>query len=279
MGKFTTLLCATAMSGALALPGVAQDADTVLATVNGNEITLGHVIALRERLPGQYQQIDDQRLYDGILEQLIQQTALADTIRDSTDRDIVLGLENEVNAFLSSNVVTELRQIEISEDAVRAAYDVEYADVAPETEYTAAHILVESEEEALAIIEMLDNGADFGTLARERSTGPSGPRGGDLGWFTKGQMVPPFENAVLALEDGAYSPPVETQFGWHVVKRNGSRNIAAPAFEEVSSQIEQELADQQLSEAVNAIVASAEVSRTVIDIDPALIRDVDLLSK
>ena len=279
MGKFTTLLCATGVSMALALPTAAQDADTVLATVNENEITLGHVITLLERLPAQYQQIDDQRLFDGIMEQLIQQAALADTVRNSTDPKIVLGVENEVNAFLSSVVLGDLRGFAISDEDIQAAYDERYADFEEGVEYSASHILLETEEEALEVISLLENGVEFATLARERSTGPSGPRGGDLGWFTKGQMVPSFENAVLALDDGAVSPPVETQFGWHVVKRNGSRNVAAPALEEVRSEIEANLSDQKLSEAVEEIVSGADISRTVIEIDPALIRNVDLLSE
>jgi len=80
---------------------------------------------------------------------------------------------------------------------------------------------------------MLADGADFATLAKERSTGPSGPRGGELGWFGTGQMVPEFEQAVIGLEDGAVSEPVQTQFGWHVVKRNDSRNKSAPSLDEV----------------------------------------------
>ncbi|MEM6407630.1 MAG: peptidylprolyl isomerase [Pseudomonadota bacterium] len=279
MAKFITLLCATALGASLVLPAAAQDADTVLATVNGNDITLGHVITLRQRLPERFQQLDDQRLYDAILEQLIQQTALADTIRGSSDRDVVLGLENEVNAFLSTMVIDQLRGFDVSEEDIRAAYDAQYAEFEAEVEYSAAHILVETEQEALDIIALLDTGADFGTLARERSTGPSGPRGGDLGWFTTGQMVPAFENAVIALEDGAYSPPVQTQFGWHVVKRNGTRNLAAPSFEEARDGIESNIANRRISETVDEIVSGAEVSRTVIEIDPALIRNDDLLSE
>ncbi|MGH8221803.1 MAG: peptidylprolyl isomerase, partial [Woeseiaceae bacterium] len=99
----------------------------------------------------------------------------------------------------------------------------EYAaqiEMAPAQQFKARHILVETQGEATEIIGLLNNGAVFEELAKERSTGPSGPSGGDLGWFSPDQMVPSFSQAVAGLEDGAYSTePVQTQFGWHVVLR------------------------------------------------------------
>lgn len=283
MGKFTTLLrasgLATGLAVTVAMPAVAQDASTVLANVNGNDITVGHVIALTERLPEEYARLDDQVLFEGILEQLIQQAALADQIRDSTEPAVTLALENEVNAFLSSTFMAREGSAELSEADVQAAYDAQFAEFVPEEQFSAAHILVETEEEALEIIGMLEGGADFATLATERSTGPSGPRGGDLGWFGKGQMVPAFENAVLSLENGAFSPPVETQFGWHVVKRNDSRNTAAPDLETVRGSIENELRSKALTMTIDKAVENADVSRTVVEIDPSIIRNIDLLSE
>ncbi|MEM7470672.1 MAG: peptidylprolyl isomerase [Pseudomonadota bacterium] len=279
MGKFTTLLRATGLSLALALPAAAQDADTVLATVNGNDITLGHVIALMDRLPEQYQTLDDQRLYDGILEQLISQAAMADQARAALDKAAALGLENEINTFLANVFISNAAAGTISEAQIKEVYDAQFEGFEAEEEFNAAHILVETEEEALEIITMLDGGADFGTLAKERSTGPSGPRGGDLGFFGRGQMVPAFENAVIALEDGAYSPPVETQFGWHVVKRVTSRMTGAPALDEVREDIEQGLRSDLVSQKAADAEAEADISRTVIEVDPSLIRNKELLSQ
>ena len=278
MGKFTTLLRATGLAVSVAMPALAQDADTVLATVNGKDITLGHVIALQDRLPEQYRQLDDDVLYNGILDQLIQQTALADEMEKDPSKNVTLGLANERTAFLSGEFLSKVGSAEIDEEDVKAAYAAQYANVAPEEEYNASHILVEQEEEAVAIIGMLDAGSDFAELAKEKSTGPSGPRGGELGWFGKGQMVPEFEQAVIGLENGSVSAPVQTQFGWHVVKRNDSRNKAAPTLEEVRADIIAALQSEAVETAIAEVTAAATVSRTEVEIDPALIRNVELLS-
>lgn len=279
MGKFTTLLRATGLAVSVAMPALAQDAATVLATVNGKDITLGHVIALQERLPEQYQALDDKVLYDGILDQLIQQNALADEVMKEPNTGLTLGLENERVAFLSNEFLARAGSVEVSEEEVAAAYAERYADFEPEQEFNASHILVEQEEEAIELVAMLENGADFGELAKEKSTGPSGPRGGELGWFGTGQMVPEFEQAVMALEDGAVSAPVQTQFGWHIVKRNDSRNKAAPELEAVRAEIVEGLKSKALEAAINDVTEAATVTRAEVEIDPAMIRKVELLEK
>lgn len=279
MGKFTTLLRATGLAVSVAMPAAAQDADTVLATVNGHDITLGHVIALQDRLPEQYQQLEDKVLYDGILDQLIQQTALADEVEKTLSKGASLGLQNERTAFLSGEFLSQVGSATISEDDVNAAYAAQYADVAPEEEFNASHILVEQEEEALEIIKLLGEGGDFAELAKEKSTGPSGPRGGELGWFGKGQMVPEFEQAVIGLENGAVSAPVQTQFGWHVVKRNESRNKSAPPLEDVRAEIVAALQSKAVEDAVTRVTDAADVTRVEVEIDPSMIRKVELLSE
>lgn len=278
MGKFTTLLRATGLAVTVAMPAAAQDAETVLATVNGKTITLGHVIALQNRLPEQYKKLEDKVLFEGILDQLIQQTALADEMRKEENLGVTLGLQNEETAFLSSEFLSKVGSAEIDEEAVKAAYAEQYADVAPEQEFNAAHILVEEEALADELVEKIAAGEDFAELAKLNSTGPSGPRGGELGWFGLGQMVPEFEQAVIALEDGAVSEPVQTQFGWHVVKRIESRNKAAPALDAVREEIIAALKSEAVQSAIENVTAAAEVTREEVDIDPAMIRKVELLS-
>lgn len=279
MGKFTTLLRATGLAVTVAMPVAAQDAGTVLATVNGKDITLGHIIALRDRLPEQYQQLEDKVLYDGILDQLIQQTALADEMQKSLSTATKLGLENERNAFLSSEFLSQVGRADIAEADLKAAYEDRVAGFTPALEFNASHILVEQEDKALELIAMLGDGADFAELAKEHSTGPSGPRGGELGWFGTGQMVPAFEQAVIALDDGAVSAPVQTQFGWHVVKRNDSRETAAPSFEEMRAEIESQLKSEAVEAAIADVTAAADVVRAEVSIDPSMIRKVELLSE
>ncbi|EPX77660.1 foldase protein PrsA [Litoreibacter arenae] len=279
MGKFSTLLRATGLAVTVAMPALAQDASTVMATVNGTDITLGHMIALQERLPEQYQQLDDKVLMDGILEQLIQQTALSQEMEKDVSKAVELSRENEMRAFMAGELLAKVGTADLDPSEVEAVYKKRYAEGDPEMEYNAAHILVETEDEAKALITELEGGADFAELAKEKSTGPTGPRGGDLGWFGAGAMVPEFENAVLALEDGGVSEPVQTQFGWHVVKRVESRIKEAPELDAVRDEIERELRAQKIEDEINRLTDGAEVVKTDVEVDPATIRDVGLLSK
>jgi len=279
MTNFSTLLRATGLAVTVAMPVAAQDADTVMATVNGTNITLGHMIALQDRLPQQYKELEDEVLMRGLLDQLIQQTALSQEIEKDKTKAIELGLENEMRAFLAGELLAKVGTADISDEDIAAAYSTQYTDDEPDQEFNAAHILVETEEEALEIIKMLDEGGDFAELAKEKSTGPSGPSGGKLGWFGKGQMVPAFEAAVIALDDGAVSAPVKTQFGYHIVQRIESRAKAAPALEAVRDEIEQSLRAKAIEDAIQGITDSAEVVRADVTVDPSAIRKLDLLSE
>ena len=278
MLRLRTLTAATAI--ALAGSAFAQDsgqsADTVVATVNGTDITLGHMIALRARLPQQYQTLDDQVLFDGILEQLTQQTALTDQA-DGLSKRGELTIENERRALLAAEVIERLAADAVTEEQLQAAYDAEFGDVPPATEYNASHILVETEEEAQTLIEELEGGADFAELAMQNSTGPSGPSGGELGWFGPGAMVGPFDEAVQAMEVGAIAGPVQTQFGWHVIKLNDAREQSAPTLDEVRADLETELRRQAVEGLAASAVEDAEVTRSETAFDPAIIRDDALL--
>lgn len=149
-------------------------------------------------------------------------------------------------------VRTQLDSAPIDEKRLRELYDAEYAK--PSREYKARHILLENEEAAKAVIVELDGGADFATLAGERSTGPSKSVGGDLGWFEADQMVSQFSDATVQLADGEYSKlPVKTRFGWHVILREESREAPPPEFESMKPQLEQQIQQQQIAEAINEI--------------------------
>ncbi|WP_306045993.1 peptidylprolyl isomerase [Nioella sp. MMSF_3534] len=271
------ILAGAALSALMITPAMAQDADTVLATINGQDITLGHIIVAHSQLPEQYQALPDDVLLTGILEQLVQQEIVATAARDDLSAAMRLGLENEERAYVAALTLDEIALAEIPAEELQAAYDAEFGEMEAVTEYNASHILVETQEEAQALVEELEGGADFAELAREHSTGPSGPNGGQLGWFTAGMMVPSFEEAVFALEVGEVSPPVETRFGWHVVILNDSRDQAAPALEEVREQLEEGLRQARVDAHIESLTAAAEIDRPELDIDPALIRNLDLL--
>ncbi len=277
MKKFLATVAVTAL---LALPATAQDAptaDTVLATVNGTDITLGHLIAMRQMLPPQYQELPDNVLFDGLLEQLVQQEVLAAVAEQDITRRMELGLDNERRAFLAAMLLDQIGMADLPEEEVLAEYDAQYGSSDAAIEFNASHILVETEEEAQALIAELAEGADFAELAQERSIGPSGPNGGELGWFTAGMMVPSFEAAVFALEVGEVSAPVETQFGWHVIVLNDSRAVEPPGLEQVRAELEDGLRRARVDAAITELSAGADVVRPEIEIDPSVIRDLDLL--
>jgi peptidyl-prolyl cis-trans isomerase C len=264
---------------ALALPVHAQDtnADTVLATVGNVDITLGNVIVATSNLPTQYQQLPDDVLFNGILDQMIQQEALSQALGDDLSRSDRLGIENELRALRAAIVLQGAAEAAVTDEALQEAYDARFADATPATEYNANHILVETEDEAKALIAELEGGADFETLAKEHSTGPSGPNGGALGWFGLGMMVPEFEQAVVALEPGAISGPVQTQFGWHVIKLNETRLAEAPTLDQMREELTNEIQETAVREAIDSLTGAVEVVRNEADIDPALIRQGNLL--
>lgn len=279
MKRFMRVICATAVAGAFVHGGVrAQEVDTVLATVDGVKITLGHLIAMQESLPAPYKALPDDVLYAGLLEQLIQQQVLAAEAPQALSGPWKIGLDNITRSFLADAMIESITNGEITEDQIRQAYAERFVTSSGEMEFSASHILVESEAEARALIGQLDQGADFSVLAREHSTGPSGPNGGRLEWFGKGRMVPPFEAAVMVLEVGQVSEPVQTQFGWHVIKLNDRRMKGVPALEDVYDDLERGLRAGMVDALIAQLLARVEINHTGADIDPALIRDVGLLN-
>lgn len=154
------------------------------------------------------------------------------------DPEVAAQIKLQRLSVLASALATNyLKENPPTEAELRAEYNAQVAGFQPE-QYKARHILVESEDAAKGVIAELDEGADFAELAKEKSTGPSGPNGGDLGWFPPDSMVKPFSDAVVALENGAYTAaPVQTQFGWHVILREDSRETQPPSFEEVRDRL------------------------------------------
>lgn len=278
--KYHTKMIAAAIFGAFAMSNGALaeevSADTVVATVNSTQITLGHIIAARGTLPPQYQELDDDQLFKGILDQIIQQELLKQSAGD-LNKAVELQIENEQRIVIAGAALQDIAQTAVTDDALKAAYDAKYADFEPGREFSAAHILVETEDEAKALVTELEGGADFAALAKDNSTGPSGPNGGDLGWFGLGMMVAPFEQAVLALEPGDISAPVQTQFGWHVIKLNESRLQDAPSLDAEREELAASIEETAIRENLIKLEAAATVERTE-GIDPSLLRNDALLN-
>lgn len=279
MAKLTMLAGAVALMAGLALPALAADpaADTVVARVNGTEITLGHMIALREQLPEQYLQLPDDVLFNGVLDQLIQQLTVSQVAESALSRRDQLVLDNNRRGYLTGALLDRAAEKGVTDEALQKLFDEKYGKATPGTEYHAAHILLESEEAAKAIKAELDAGADFAKLAQEKSTGPSGPNGGDLGWFGPGMMVQPFEDAVTALKPGETSVPVQTEFGWHVIRLIETRNAAAPTLDEKRQELTQELQQAVIAARLAELTGAATVEKLADGIDPAILKNSGLI--
>lgn len=250
---------------------------TVLVSVNGEDITVGNIISFQSRLSDQYQSMEDSVLFDGILKQLIQQTILSQKVNIHSGR-IKYALENQMRAFLSTELVGNLSEAEVMESEIESLYVKFSTNIERKKEYNASHILVETETEAEELLLKLKNGADFSELAKTYSTGPSGAQGGNLGWFGQGAMVPTFENAVIKLKIDELSVPIQTQFGWHLIKLNDARKTPVPTIEEVRKELITEIKKKKIDFEMSKIIDSADVIYSNLEIDPKIIREVSMLN-
>ena len=276
MAKFTTIFRNMAFTLFLSTPLAAQETNlaTVVATVNGTKLTLAHMLDIKRQLPQQYKNLEDSVLFNGIIEQLIQQQLLASSV-ETPPSWLPTAMENQERNLLSTIVIDDIRAGALSETALQSAYDAKFPAGGGEEEYQASHILLETEDKARELLKLLDAGADFATLAQEHSTGPSGPRGGDLGWFGKGQMVPDFENAVLSMTPGTYAGPVQTQFGYHLILLTDRRVMARPSLEEVRGELEVELQNAAVETHLRALMDGADVTMSSDGVDPSVLSTLD----
>lgn len=283
---FSTAICAAPLLAQDAVPAekpapVAPEggADAVVATVNGTNITLGHMIVLRENLPAQYQALPDDILFKGILDQLVQQAALSQTMDGKTTLRDTLAMENDQRGYLSGVSLQTVAGTAVTDAALQKAYDAKFADAAETKEYNAAHILVKTEDEAKDIKTKLDAGSDFAELAKEFSSDGASANGGDLGWFSDGMMVQPFQDAVFAMEVGSVSAPVETRFGWHLIQLKETRIKSAPPLDDLREELAGEIEQAAVEAHIKAITDAAKIDRPGEAFDPALLRDQSLLDQ
>ena len=279
MKRSVKMLGVAALMMATALPGLAESpkADTVMATVNGTDITLGQMIAMRDSLPPQYLAMPDDALFKGILEQLIQQQALADQYKDKLTQHDTLTLENQKLSFLSAKVLDNVAKAAVSDEALKKLYDEKFAAAAPAKEYHARHILVATEEEAKTIKADIDKGSDFNQLAEEKSSDSSAKNGGDLGWFGLGMMVKPFENAVISAEVGKVSAPVQSDFGWHLVLVKETRIAEKPSLDDMRDELAVEIETAAIDATIAELSGAATIEKPGEKLDPALLKASDLI--
>ncbi len=239
----------------------AVDKADAIASVNGTYISKAQFEAMKNEVAqnARGQQIPDDQLIERLVQtELLVQEAEKNKLADSPE--FVLRMELMKNALLSQAAVQQyIDSNPPTEEELKAQYDKQFANTAGE-EYKARHILLKTEDEAKQIIEKLNKGGDFVALAKEYSTGPSKSSGGDLGWFESKRMVPPFAEAVVALENGKYTTePVQTQFGWHVILREDSRAKTPPKFEAVKEHFAPLLRNQKVTEYLDNLRKQANV--------------------
>jgi peptidyl-prolyl cis-trans isomerase C len=257
---------AIALSMALfaGLPVRAEDANPVLAKVNGAEIRQSDVALAEEELGPSLAQMDPAAKKDNVLSFLIDMKIVAKAAEDKkieNNEDFKKRLAFTRNRLLMDSLLASEGKAATTDDAMKKVYEDASKQITGEQEVHARHILVETEEEAKAIEEELKKGADFAELAKKKSKDPGASDGGDLGFFTKDQMVPEFSAVAFALEPGKISDPVKSQFGWHIIKVEEKRNRKAPDFEQVKSQIETYVTRKAQADYVAKLRETAKVER------------------
>ena len=234
-----------------------------VGTVKGETIWLDDVMRQAERLPAKFRQAPIENYFDQLVTDMVDAKIAADAARAAkydTKKEVASAMKTAADRVLAESWIGEQINNDVNDAAIEKAYKTFVADTSSREEVTAAHILVATEDEAKAIIASLQEGADFAELAKSKSTGPSGPNGGSLGKFGRGQMVPAFENAAFALEGGKITTqPVQTQFGWHVIKVESKEIAPAPTIEDMREQLAQTLSTQALGRVLEELRAKQEI--------------------
>ena len=271
-GLLSTALALLIISAA---PLYAQDKDPVVAKVNGIEVHQSDINAAEEEA-GQIPPMSAEAKQDYLLQFVADMILVSKAAEDKhfgDTADFKRKLEFARKKLLMEGILQSVAKDALTDEAMHKVYDEAVKQVADEKEVHARHILFrapagddkaskEAEEKVKAVIVRLKNGEDFAKIASEVTEDPSGKaNGGDLGYFTKEQMVPEFSEAAFKLENGQISDPVKTQFGWHVIKVEDKRAKAPPKFEDVKTQIENFVVRKAQAELVTKLRADAKIER------------------
>src|SRR5437763_3606961 len=269
-------LAAAAATGCLALAllagSPARADDPVLAKVNGLEIRQSDVTLAEEELAPSLAQMDPATKKDNVLSFLIDLRIVAKAAEDKkleNTEDFKKRLAFTRSRLLMENMIATEGKAATTDDAMKKVYEEASKQITGEQEVHARHILVESEDDAKTVKAERDKGADFAELAKKKSKDPGASDGGDLGFFTKEQMVPEFSAVAFALEPGKISDPVKSQFGWHIIKVEEKRSRQAPGFDQVKGQIETYVTRKAQADYVAKLREAAKVERMDKTAEPA----------
>ena len=247
------------------VPNAFSQERILVAKLNGEDIYLDEVLRLVEKLPEEIRQQPLETYFDRLIDDIVDSRLAAAAGNEAgltNDERVIEQMSIAAQRVLAEAWINSELRKSITDEAVQQAYDIFVADEQSRHEVRARHILVKENAEAEAVIAELQGGADFAELAKKRSTGPSGPNGGDLGYFPRGAMVPAFENAAFALEAGSFTQtPVQTQFGWHIILVEEKRIAEAPTIEELAPQLRQNLISQNLGRLLDSLRTNARIER------------------
>ena len=237
---------------------------TVLVEVNGKKITRATYDAYVKRR-GLPKDLNEATQIKMVLDELINRELIVqDAIKKKADKSpaVRVELENMRLNIIAGEMLTKASEdYKVTEKDMKTEYQ-KYVQGLNNQEYKARHILLESQKDAQAVIEQLKQGAKFEELAKEKSTGPSGPMGGDLGWFNPDQMLKPFSAAVAKLKKGEFSQsPVQTDYGWHVILKEDERKTDAPKYEDLKEQIRMRLQNKGVENYIGKLRADAKIVR------------------
>ena len=237
----------------------------IVANVNNEDISLETMIHAMNELPPEIQSQPFMSYYEDLLERVIDIKLFAQEgkkMKLDEEPSVRAAIDFVIEKVLMQAFLSKYVQENIKEENLRASYNNFIADETSREEIKASHILMDTESEAIDVINMLNDGDDFAELAKNKSTGPSGPSGGDLGWFKRGQMVPPFEKAAFSLNKNEITQiPVQTQFGWHVIKIFDKRIPEAPSYENMKSKLIQDLERKIVSKKIQDLRNDALIEK------------------
>jgi peptidyl-prolyl cis-trans isomerase C len=245
--------------------------DQVVAVVKGSKVLFRDVRLAQESLPQQYRGMTLDQLYKPLVQQLVERrlVLLAAEAENLADKAEVADRIAQARArILEQAYITDKVAAVATEETLRASYAADKTMAKGPDEVRASHILVETQEEADAIVAELKKGGDFAAIAKEKSKGPSGAKGGDLGFFTKDKMVPEFASAAFALKTGEISAPVKTGFGWHVIKVTDRRQGKGPTFAEQAPALRQAVAQTVVAEILANLTKDADIEIFELDGSP-----------
>lgn len=253
-------------------------ADTPFIEVNGKVIKFGSAIIAFSKVQQNNANFDPKTVFSQIVQQLVNEELLSQKI-DKENKLTLLALQHEKRSAKAAQMVSKILKNFPNDELINSSYKTLTNEFKGSLEYNASHILVKDEDQAKSIRKDINDGKIFEDLAKEHSIGPTGKNGGNLNWFDLSSMVPEFSTALMVLSEGDISQPVQTKFGWHLIKLNKTREKKIPALEEIKAQLIQNLRQKKINDYLKSLTENSEINFVGKNIKPNEITNMKLLEK